>query len=1155
ASSRPYAVDASGVGSVIKIGRENAATGEIFVAGALRAHSGINLYAGTTSGGNAQVTFAATSLVETLSGGMSFSPTGAAVLSGEFIARGAGADITITARDTLELRGSFTAQRDIVIKAGTTQRAGELSLHTFGTSVLNTLDTGSRILISGVNDVLIDSTIGTTSPGLAQLDIRSTKGTLTLGETSGRLQTGGLIALAGVDVDVAGVVISTAATAASYDDEISVQAQHDLLLHGQFDVAGSMRAIAAHDVLIWNTRILAQAPGQRLIAGAGNDLRVGALDGRSGGVVLEADSLLQLTAGNVLAMANGAQGYGTGVSSTVQLLAPTLQLGGRLVAGGRYDTASGTGWSYSGGGAVLSITALRDATLGNLATGAGGELQATGAIAIQTGTDASGRGFSSSKGSLMRVDASRGTQPATPASGLVRILSDGDISLDGGIEALDAHADAQLQSRSRIDVLGIVHASDRIELVGGTDDSGVAIHVMPQTGARIGALETDWGGSIVLAAIDSVVIDGKLNQYDYDLGGHGHSGLVDIQSVAGDVVLRRDINVRDNVVITGRDLSAQMGSRIHADGATSSVYLEARNSVTIAQGSASVPVPDGNPAIVKAGRLVHLAAPAITLDGWVQTTAADSRVLLSAGRSVEISGTVLALSAGSDIDVHAGVDLSWGRARLEDTQQPVRKSDLQGGDITVHSQGFLSAGGRLTLLAGGDVTLDADADLSANRSVTVQIVEVVRDTVDKVGSYVKVDAGQVAVTETVLVPTQLTQQTGTELVPVGREYTTMDVTLSQVGYYNPATNSFVEVLVEGRDYYNQDASNNIAGIPVVKWEKTNSGESNATASAFPGPPNYGGAGVYKQFTELNDAERWAVLNATGYKPLYDFGYANAVEHRTVNGNTTHTAVTPDWDHGSTTTKKIYFIDVSGWRDKYVYMPVGAQEAILSLSPVGEAKYLGGTDILSSAPTYKDNSADGSNTSASGLDASAGDATMWGKYRATGELVGYTRESAQVLYTQTSSVFTGNGDTLLDKDNDVGRWTPSYYTKNRDGQLVYDLVNVGFGGASAEADASLTRKPGWDKGSLTYSNFSDTRSGREISTTDDWRDALMGNTQTFSYSERITGEDKIVGGSRYAPFSFRLWVDINYSGLGSNFSQSNGGGSDSDIRGTRFTDLP
>ena len=96
ASARPYAIDAAHPGSVVKLGRAGAPSGEIIIAGAIRAYSGIELFAGTSPAGTSAVTFTTSALIETLSGSMHFAPTGAALLNAEFIARGAGSDITVT---------------------------------------------------------------------------------------------------------------------------------------------------------------------------------------------------------------------------------------------------------------------------------------------------------------------------------------------------------------------------------------------------------------------------------------------------------------------------------------------------------------------------------------------------------------------------------------------------------------------------------------------------------------------------------------------------------------------------------------------------------------------------------------------------------------------------------------------------------------------------------------------------------------------------------------------------------------------------------------------------------------------------------------------------------------------------------------------------
>ena len=116
---------------------------------------------------------------------------------------------------------------------------------------------------------------------------------------------------------------------------------------------------------------------------------------------------------------------------------------------------------------------------------------------------------------------------------------------------------------------------------------------------------------------------------------------------------------------------------------------------------------------------------------------------------------------------------------------------------------------------------------------------------------------------------------------------------------------------------------------------------------------------YRTFNQLNDAQRQAVLNHLGYMPLYDLSYASGsigggdasvpgqvYEHTSLNtatgALTTSVKRTPTWAAAPLT---IYHVDVAGWRDKYVRMPMGAQESIYRLVSQGEARYLTGDTTL------------------------------------------------------------------------------------------------------------------------------------------------------------------------------------------------------------------
>ncbi|QJW84653.1 hypothetical protein HK414_16030 [Ramlibacter terrae] len=162
ASDRRAAIDAAARGSIVNLGRSDAPSGEMTLSGWIRGHSGINLYAGNSANGNQNVNLTASGVLETLSGSMVLNPAGHAVLLGSLIAKGRGSDIIINADAGIVLSGSLTAQRDIVVTAGGTVAAGVKSIHTLGR--LNSLDSGGRIILTGVNDVQVDSQIGTTSP-------------------------------------------------------------------------------------------------------------------------------------------------------------------------------------------------------------------------------------------------------------------------------------------------------------------------------------------------------------------------------------------------------------------------------------------------------------------------------------------------------------------------------------------------------------------------------------------------------------------------------------------------------------------------------------------------------------------------------------------------------------------------------------------------------------------------------------------------------------------------------------------------------------------------------------------------------------------------------------------------------------------------------
>ncbi|MGV2339055.1 MAG UNVERIFIED_CONTAM: hypothetical protein LVR18_35250 [Planctomycetaceae bacterium] len=150
----------------------------------------------------------ATGLLETVSGSITLSPGARTVLYGSVIACGPQSDVVVTADQSIDLRGSLTAGRNLNTFAGTTVVPGTESIRTYGTSKLRSVH-GGEIHIRGVNDVIINSTIGPGSGDLSLIELASTSGNLLVARESGRIETGTQLNFVGHSVEIAGVVAST----------------------------------------------------------------------------------------------------------------------------------------------------------------------------------------------------------------------------------------------------------------------------------------------------------------------------------------------------------------------------------------------------------------------------------------------------------------------------------------------------------------------------------------------------------------------------------------------------------------------------------------------------------------------------------------------------------------------------------------------------------------------------------------------------------------------------------------------------------------------------------------------------------------------------------------------------------------------------------
>jgi hypothetical protein len=269
------------------------------------------------------------------------------------------------------------------------------------------------------------------------LDIESTSGTLTLAQAGGWLETGALMTLEGQDVVIQGVVRSSLATAATFDEEVTITATRDVTLGGNFSLAGSILVDAGRDILAPQVKLTTPAAGQHLTLSALRDITVGGSAGT--GSVLEADKTMTLSAGRDLTIESNAVLYSQANDSLISLQAQSVRVVGAVNAGaeapnGTLDAgedANSNGVldgledkaTWTGRRAAIDVVSGSILVIGSAT--AGGDLWATGTVTVNTSADSRGIGIEMLSLSSIRVDE---TAKFNRAAG---VWADGSSNLNG----------------------------------------------------------------------------------------------------------------------------------------------------------------------------------------------------------------------------------------------------------------------------------------------------------------------------------------------------------------------------------------------------------------------------------------------------------------------------------------------------------------------------------------------------------------------------------------------------------------------------------------------------------------------------------------------------------------------------------------------------
>ncbi|MGB7325621.1 MAG: hypothetical protein WBD31_12175 [Rubripirellula sp.] len=1096
ASSLPYTMLADQAGSVIRLGSQDGNNGSLYIAGSLKAHSGIELQSGdgTNSDAGQNIDLDYTSVLETVNASIILSPGGVDNhLRGDIIARGIGSDIVINAEHSVTIYGTLEAGDDVRISAGSVTNDGEISLQTTGTAKFLTSGTHGEIVFTGHNDVSINSNIDTTDRGTTWVRLESTDGELRIERESGRIETAGWIEMQGKDLGISGVVRSTKQTTTLLDHEVMINMDGQANLQGDIQVAGSLLVSADSGIRVENMTLAVDNAGQRLTMhskdgtvelGRTETLENGSLV--QNGAVVSANRLVEIDAANVI-VASGVNLLTSADHSAIRINSGDATIIGTVQAGGRLNENNFVQWSGRNTTVDMNLTGTlliggSGANEDGEAVMRGGTILATKLISIDYA--------SASISSLSRVTTDSnggGTWAVRPAS-LIELRGTGDLQFHGTIHSVDVGSDINLINGGQILVNGVIQANDRLTIEAGEHSSGVGLAIQPlvmntdadgflltESGDRVdaagnlideqgqyvdadgnvlasgadpvfagmpqrlggGTINVDDGGSINIVSADGIVIHGVLGDMSDD-GGilSADANKITITS-GGDISVSGRVDADNLLTMTADgDLNVLAGAHLQARG-DGSILRVAADTLYVA--AATGPVAAG---LVKAKTRTHLIGNHVYVFGEVQATGDDSLLMINASDEILIEGE---LRGADDIRMNSGIDRAWSLATF--LSPTITQDNFSDGDVIIQANGKIDAVTSVGIKAGGDVfVLSGTQEGEGTRPELAAQLSINPVDVDVITGYRQVANGVIQVPEVKFVTTTVTEQTGVDSVKVGSEFHTMDVTLEQIGYYNPnkldVTEKVRQYFVEGVDYFNADFG----------WE-----------------PDYQSS-VYRNFSQLNDDDRKLVLDSLGYRPLYDFTFANAKTHRTLNGNATVDDWTPEWFEANDLYENndvtdglpeagddddlVYLVDVAGWNDKYIRMPKGAQNDVLRVVSQGEPNRIGGSSTEVAGETL------------------------------TVKLVGEYRDHATTLYTQDKSdheedarVHENYNSLSTDKpgvdyyrvqdyDNSDARWAITY---DSDGRREYSILDGRTGANTVERG----RDPLWHWNSVgTVANVYD-----------------------------------------------------------------------------------
>lgn len=627
-SVRPWSLLADEPGATVILGAPGTASGRIYVAGSIFADAGIQLRSGTAAD-IADLELAATGVLQTGNASITLSPGAHGVILGDVIAGGPNSDLIVNSEQSLNIYGTLKAGRDLIINAGSTLIPGFVSLQTHGTSRLQALGSAGRILLTGVNDVRLNSTIGGDSPQLSLIQLVSEQGTVLVEKESGNIQAGARLVFSGNDVDLAGVVSSTYRTADPDDFEVLVDIDGLATLRGDLSLTGSLR-VNAGDIAVYDTELEVTDPAQKLEFSSGGDIRFGRIaiaDGHASlpdgqayieGARVRSGNSLSLTADGAIVISSGSIVAVSDDNGRMDVTAGEISIVGSLFSGAAWDTDRNTTWT--GSNAVLNVTATDSLVIGGSGIDdagnpvqRGGTLQSTGLLTVNAGN------LISTALSTLRADATgNGTLvTAVPANLVITVQ---DASLDGLTEAINPGGTIQFTGTGLLVINGLLRADASVTVAGGSDNSGAGLVLQPifldSSDNRIsgGVITVSPAGTISVSAIDDIVIAGVLGDVDFGSDGEilPHARLLTANSLHGSVTVTGTVEARENLVLQGVDVNVLSGGSVQTRSENSELLLRSSGVVYVSEAAVD------SAGLVRANGMVHLLGSTVQADGSVQ---------------------------------------------------------------------------------------------------------------------------------------------------------------------------------------------------------------------------------------------------------------------------------------------------------------------------------------------------------------------------------------------------------------------------------------------------------------------------------------------------------------------------------------------------------